>query len=169
MKAQTLTIKTPTGTVTAHSTTIPPSPQIVTLVTGSELRRLRSLTVTDESGKFLSKYSKPRTDATLQSYDFAFGRWQADSTATHTAEQVTEILGGVLGNRCVDQLDMEWVKVSDSYGTDYAVRSRTTEVLAFPFSTVLKRIETREPEFMLGVFVTIRHMIQSGDVKARMK
>ena len=58
---------------------------------------------------------------------------------------------------------MEWVTVTDEYGTDYAVRSKSVEVMAFPFSTVLKRIEDKEHDFLHGVYHTLKQRLESSD------
>ncbi len=39
--------------------------------------------------------------------------------------------------------------------------------MAFPFSTVLKRIENREYDFLHGVYYTIKQTLASGDYKPR--
>lgn len=93
--------------------------------------------------------------------------WQTSKAPKHSKEQVIEILGGYLGNKCVADFDMEWVTVTDQFGTDYAIRSKSVEVMAFPFSTVLKRIENKEYDFLYGVYHTIKHTLTSGDPKSR--
>lgn len=163
---ETLKIETASGTVTAESTTVDPIPQTITPVTGDELSHL--LALSDPSRQFLYSYVEPGVEPTLEAYDLAFKRWRTSkSTTKFTDEKVTEILGGILGNRCVADLNMEWVIVTDRYGTDYAVRSREREVMAFPFSTALKRIESGENDFMFGVFETIKHMLKNSDVRKR--
>jgi hypothetical protein len=62
---------------------------------------------------------------------------------------------------------MEWVTVSDEYGTNYAVRGKSAEVMAFPFSSVLKRIENNEHDFMYGVYYAVKGALESGDYKSR--
>ena len=58
---------------------------------------------------------------------------------------------------------MEWVTVEDQYGTDYAVRSRKMEVLSFPFSSVSKRVENSQCDFMVAVYHTVDHTLKNGD------
>jgi hypothetical protein len=62
---------------------------------------------------------------------------------------------------------MEWVVVTDEYGTDYAVRSKQSEVMAFPFSSVAKRIERDQYDFMVGVYHSVRTILESGEYKPR--
>ena len=77
------------------------------------------------------------------------------------------MLGAYLGNNLVEELEMEWVVVTDKYGTDYAVRGKKYEVLSFPFSSVMKRIENNQYDFMAGVYYVVQVMIASGDYKVR--
>jgi hypothetical protein len=158
------TLETPKGTVNATTTTLPSAPdQKVTLVGGDELRRLTSLN--DQARKFLFEYAGRNAPETLEAYDNAFRNWQASKSSAYSEQDVIELLGGVLGNTCVSELDMQWVIVEDEYGTDYAVRHKRLEVLAFPFSTVLKRIEKRENGFLDPVFEITKHTIDSGDAR----
>ena len=62
---------------------------------------------------------------------------------------------------------MEWVTVTDEYGTDYAVRSTKVELMSFPFSTVFKRIEDKKHDFVQGVYYTIKEMLTNGEYKVR--
>jgi len=39
--------------------------------------------------------------------------------------------------------------------------------MAFPFSTVLKRVENKEYDFLYGVYHTVKHTIDSGKSKRR--
>ena len=62
---------------------------------------------------------------------------------------------------------MEWVTVTDEYGTDYAVRSTKVEVMSFPFSTVLKRIENKKYDFVHGAYYTVKEMLTNGQYQVR--
>jgi Domain of unknown function (DUF3806) len=157
------TIQTPEGSITAHKSTVEPTPQKIAVVSGNKLKRLQSL---DGQGPaFVATYLPNSRDPELKDYDLAFRAWEVSKTPQHSKEQVVEILGGYLGNKCVADFDMEWVTVTDEFGTDFAVRSKSAEVMAFPFSTVLKRIENNEFDFLHGVYHTIKHALESGDYK----
>jgi len=157
-------LETEKGTIEATTTTLPSAPdQKVTLVRGSDLRRLEAL-----SGKargFLHTYAGPTAPETLEAYDVAFIKWQDSKSRTYSDEQVIELLGGVLGNKFVTDLDMQWAVVEDEYGTDYAVRHSRVEVLSFPFSTVMKRVKDNENGFLDSVFEITKHKIESGDAR----
>ena len=58
---------------------------------------------------------------------------------------------------------MKWVKVVDQYGTEYAVKGKSTEVFAYPFSTVGKRVDRGERDFMYNVYHAIRQAMESGE------
>jgi len=158
-------IETPEGEVVAHESPVEDTPQTISAVLGDELEWLQSL---GEFGpQFVAHYVPTVTEPDLQDYDAAFHAWQSDSEPPFTDEQVIQILGGYLGNRCIADFDMEWVTVTDEYGTDYAIRSTEVEVMSFPFDTVLKRIEEGEHAFVHGVYYTLKDVLASGDYKAR--
>jgi len=160
-----VTVKTPEGNVSAYKSTVDPTPQKIAAVSGDELKRLQSL---DERGPgFVAAYLPNTPEPSLKDYDLAFRAWQVSKAPEHSNEQVVEILGGYLGNKCVADLDMEWVTVTDEFGTDYAVRSKSVELMAFPFSTVLKRIENEEHDFLHDVYHTIKQSLASADYKSR--
>ena len=77
------------------------------------------------------------------------------------------MLGAFLGNKLVKDFDMEWVVVTDMYGTDFAVRGKKVEVMSFPFSSVAKRIESHQFDFMNGVYFAVKNAVENENVKAR--
>ena len=160
-----INMETPEGDMIVQKSTVAPVPQKITNVTGDELKRLLSLGT--QGPDFVAAYSSNEPEPDLKDYDRVFRAWQITESTQHSNEQVVEILGGYLGNKCVADFHMEWVTVSDEYGTDYAVRSKTSEVMAFPFSTVMKRIEAKEYDFLYGVYHALKQMLASGDYKSR--
>ncbi len=107
------------------------------------------------------------SDPSLRDFDEAFRLWQNEDAPRYTERQVIDILGAYLGSRLAVDFGMEWVKVTDQDGTDYAVRAKTVEVMSFPFSSVAKRIENKQYGFMAGVYHTVQHTVTSGNYKAR--
>ena len=164
-ESSTIHIETPEGNVSVSKSTVEPVSQKITIVTGEKLKRLESLS--KQGPAFVAAYVADVPEPDLQDYDRAFHAWQTSEKKQHSNEEVIEILGGYLGNRCIADHDMEWVTVTDEYGTDYAIRSKTVEVMAFPFSTVLKRIEANEHDFLNGVYYAIKHTLASGEYKER--
>ena len=160
---QSISIDTPEGKVMAHGVEQPSTPQQVTALSGNELT---SITMpATRAGEFLRAYLPNSNPENLKDYDRAFREWQTSQSPKHSSEEVVQILGAYLGNRCVADLDMEWVKVNDEYGTDYAVRSKTQDVMAFPFSTVQKRVDDREYDFLNGVYYLLKQKLEAGDSK----
>ena len=158
-------IETPDGEVVAHDTNVDATPQTVTVVDGDDLAWLQSL---DDGGpQFVSHYLPDVAEPSLKDYDAAFRAWQLDESSQYTDKQVIQLVGGYLGNKCVADFDMEWVTVTDEFGTDYAVRSTRVEVMSFPLSTVLKRIEDKQYDFVHGVYYAVKEMLTNGEYKVR--
>ncbi len=126
-------------------------------VTGEELAWLRRLGA--EADEFLRTYVPDAAEVTLENLDLAFRAWQTAVVPLHTPQEVIQLLGGYLGNKCIDDLNMRWVLVRDEVGEDYAVRGNTADVIMFPFSAVMKRIEAREYEFLEPIYKVIRHAV----------
>ena len=161
--SQPINIETPDGDVMAHQSSADAMPQDIKRVSGRELARLQSLGTRGPG--FVAAYLSNTPNPDLKDYDRAFRAWQTSASPQHSKDQVVEILGAYLGNCMIADFDMEWVMVTDEYGTDYAVRGKTNDVMAFPFSSVMKRIEDGEHEFLYGVYHTLKHTLKSGDVK----
>jgi hypothetical protein len=165
-KVKNIEVNTPTGAVEATESRLAGAvPETIRIIKGKELRELRAKGALAKG--FLSHYQAAGTPATLSSYDRAFKAWQSDAASPYSARQVVDMLGGVLGNACMDQLDMEWIEVKDAQGTDYAVRSKRYVVTAYPFSSVMKRVESKEPEFMVSVYAAIEKLLREGDYMER--
>jgi hypothetical protein len=158
-------INTPEGEVVSHVGKMEPTPQAVTIVEGDGLLYLQSLG--DDSPVFVSYYVPDVKEPGLKDYDAAFRAWQLDESPPFSDQQVIELIGGYLGNKLTTDLDMEWVTVTDEFGTDYAVRSKKAEVMSFPFSSVQKRIENHQYDFVHGVYHTIKERLGSGEYKTR--
>ncbi len=77
------------------------------------------------------------------------------------------MLGAYLGNQFITEFQMEWVVVTDQFGTDYAVRAKKYEVMSFPFSSVEKRVDNNQYDFMVGIYYILKHNIENGDYRPR--
>ncbi len=153
-------VNTPEGEVFATETKEDATPQTITVVAGDDLAWLQTLG--RDGPDFVASYVPDAITPELQDYDTAFALWQQDPEPTYTAQKVIESLGGYLGNRMVADFDMEWVVVDDQYGTDYAVRSKTSDAMAFPFSSVMKRIEDGQSEFVYGLYYVVKNVIDEA-------
>ena len=158
-------IDTPDGEVIAHDTKVESSHQAITVIDGDELSWLQSLDA--DAPKFVSHYVPNVTQPGLKDYDTAFRAWQLDKSSPYTDEEVVELVGSCLANKCISDFNMEWVTVTDDYGTDYAIRGIRVEIMSFPFSTVRKRIEDNNYDFVNGVYYTIKEMLSNGDCQVR--
>jgi hypothetical protein len=163
--ADELRVETPGGPITAKRKIAPPEPQQVVLATTQEIRNIGALA--SQAKGFVETYRPGVQKPALKDFDEAFRVWQRERIRRFTEKQVVEILGAHLGSRLVEELDMEWVVVTDKYGTDYAVRAKKSEVMSFPFSSVAKRVEDNKYDFMVGVYHTVKQMIASGEYKVR--
>ena len=63
-----------------------------------------------------------------------------------------QALGVAFGDALAQHLGLEWVQVSDEYGTDPALRLPGTSVLTFPITSISKRIEQGEVVDVLQLF-----------------
>lgn len=157
-------IETSEGTVHAKQSQVDSFPQKITKVDGQDLQQLSSI---PRDVAFVKKYKPTTTNPTLVDYDEAFLAWKSDTSGEYSDEDVVRIVGGYLGNRCIADFDMEWVRVEDEYGTDFAVRAKKSEVMIFPFSSVQKRIEDQEHGFVHGIYHALKDLLESGDYKPR--
>ena len=155
----------PDDSLVTNTTSVEAVPQKITILVGDELKAIQSLS--DSGGDFVASYIPGVASPGLEDYDEAFRLWQISDSPSHTSQEVVDVLGSYLGNRCVSDFDMEWVLVEDEYGTDYAVRGKTIDVMAFPFSSVLKRIESQQYKFMLGIYNAVGESIESGRYRKR--
>jgi hypothetical protein len=154
------TLQTPSGAVTATTRTIEPVPQQVAAVSDHEAREFERLALS--AWDFLAAYLGNDATLNLASLDEAFRAWQLDSLRHHSEQEVERILGAYLGQRLAADLNMEWVTVTDKYGTDYALRSRNFEVISFPFAVVSKRIEDSKYDFLVAVYHAVEHTLNEG-------
>ena len=156
------TISTPEGAITITSKMVPPVPQEFVPLQAEKLQQIAELERT--AMDFLSAYNQYAAPS-LEAYDAAFRRWQLDRASLFSVDDVVARLGAYLGCLLVKDLEMEWVQVTDAYGTDLAVRARKYEVTSFPFSSVMKRIQNEQYDFMAGVYYAVQDMIASGPMK----
>lgn len=158
-------IDTPDGEMTVLQTTEDAVSQKIEVVRGDELQRLQTLA--NQGPEFVAHYLPEVTTPGLKDYDAAFAAWQRDAAPPFNARQVVEIVGGYLGNKCVADLEMEWILLTDQYGSDYAVRGVKNEVTSFPFAAVQKRIDDNKHDFVYGIYYAIKQQLASGEYQQR--
>lgn len=160
-----LTVQTPDGPITAKTATVDPHPQEIVRVSSEDRERFRRLA--DSAPAFLATYAGDVSEPTLKDYDRAFAVWQGSESPKHSEEEVIWILGALLGEKLVSNLEMEWVVVADEYGRDFAVRHVRSEVMAFPFSSVKKRVDDKKHDFLFMIFYTVKDRLDSGEYDVR--
>ncbi len=160
-KHEKMRVDTPEGEIDVDSEVVESAPPTIKAVDGEELMWLRSLG--NDGPRFVTYYLPHVTEPDLKDYDAAFRAWQRDEASPYTKQQVIQLIGGYLGNKCVADLDMEWVTVTDEHGTDYAVYKAATGVMCFPFSAVFKRIEDNEYDFIQSLYYVTKAMIVKGE------
>lgn len=87
--------------------------------------------------------------------DLVFSRWMAEDGEKESKALVSNALGAAFGAFLVEQHGFSWATVTDEYGTDYAVQHFPGPTMAFPCSSVLKRIERGELEFFQDLYVML--------------
>jgi hypothetical protein len=151
---------TPDGPVSAKQTTIADFPQKVKVLRAEETGKFPRMA--EGTVAFVQTYGVDTLHPTLKDCDAAFSAWQrSQMPRKYKEEDVVETLGAFLGERCVTELGMQWVMVTDKYGKDFAVKAPDREVIAFPFSTVQKRIAAGQHEFLAPVFYSVKEMVES--------
>ena len=163
---ETYTVETPAGDFEATRTNVEAIPQEVTALTDdiqSEVDRLAAA-----GPEFVRIFLPNVSDPSLKHYDEAFRLWQEsrgnDPDAVSEA-LVIDIIGSYLGNKLVSELDMKWVEVTDQYGSDYAVHHAQIDVFAYPFSTVKKRVDKDENDFIFNVYYMVKQAVASGSLE----
>jgi hypothetical protein len=93
--------------------------------------------------KVLAFYANT-SEVTPKNLDAAFANWKNDRSSRRAPDQViAEGLGTVFGNFVVKHKQADWAVVTDSFGTDLAVRSPTGKEL-YPISSVWKRTDPKD-------------------------
>ena len=78
-----------------------------------------------------------------------------DEEEKEADDLVANALGAMFGDFLVENHGFRWVVVTDEYGAEYAIKHSIAETMAFPRSSVQKRIEDRCPEFFQDLYVGI--------------
>ncbi len=114
--------------------------QVVRSLNAADIAWLAS--ANDVGLKVMASYAHT-SEVTARNLDTAFANWKSDRGSQRAAaKQVAEGLGTLFGNLVIKQKRADWAVVTDSYGTDMAVRSATGGEL-FPISAVWKRVDPK--------------------------
>ena len=165
---KTTPFRLPDGSEVSTTDTIIPSPaptQKFRKLTKQELDHINALA--EQGDVFVRNYLPNVKTPGLKDYDQAFHAWQKSPNKKYTAQQVVQITGSYFGNTCSRELGMEWVEVTDEVGTDLAVRGLKKEIVSFPYSVVLKRVESHQYDFFYAIFNVLKQQSKSGEFKTR--
>jgi hypothetical protein len=105
-------------------------------------------------------------ELTPASLDDIFGRWMLDDDVEKEDEgALASALGAAFGDYLVEHHNVAWLVVSDTWGTERAIKHRSVDSIAFPRASVVKRIEDRKTEFFRGLLAAILHGLAELGVK----
>ena len=71
-------------------------------------------------------------------------------------------MGSLFGEIAEKRLSMKWQIITDEYGVDFCLSHKETHTVIFPFSSVYKRIESRESGFFGALFQIVRAKIEEN-------
>jgi hypothetical protein len=143
------------------------SPQSIRKIRGEEKNKINI--DAKDCILFLNYYLPLTTEPTLNDLDSAFKLWQKSKEKVYTAKQVQQMLGSYFGNYCVNTLNMEWVFIEDGYGKDFAVQSKEFVVMTFPFSSIQKRIDDGENDFINSLYFSTKNQLSDNKSKRKVK
>jgi hypothetical protein len=119
----------------------------------------------ENASKFVERFSPSDSGAplTLAALDRAFAAWLASGPAAADANAIINCVGIAFGQALVDTVELQWVVVTDEYGTELAVHGLPDrgDVLVYPANFVAKRWERRESNFLEGALRRIAHDVQA--------
>ncbi|MCE9554934.1 MAG: DUF3806 domain-containing protein [Planctomycetes bacterium] len=95
--------------------------------------------------------------------DMIFSRWVNDDEEKESADTIANALGAAFGEYLVDHHAFRWVCVTDEYGTEIGVRHDMRETMAFPRSSVQKRIDDGSTDFFQDVYLIICNQLGRKD------
>lgn len=158
-----ITVSTPEGEIVAKQKTVDSFEQSFDPLDEEKEKSIEAWEF--EAHRFVKAYLGSDSQVTLKTCDEAFSAWQREEEKKFTNQEVISYLGAFLGQRCVEELDMEWRIVTDQYGWDYSVQAKDSEVRGFPLSSVAKRVKANTHIFMVPVFYSIKQALENEDYK----
>ncbi|GAA0756868.1 DUF3806 domain-containing protein [Ideonella azotifigens] len=158
-------IPSPDGPVEAFIATIEPSPE--TMVALSDAETAPILENASFAGAFINVFLGTSSPGwTLQNLDQAFEAWLSGKDKHgYSSDAVVEILGAAFGQYCIEHLHMQWIKLTDQYGTTLAVNGIDRQFRGFPYHTISKRIESGEFGFFSPVYAALAHQASSATLR----
>lgn len=106
-------------------------------------------------------FSGKRRSFSLPLLEKIFAAWLIDQEKNKATEtEISNILGAAFGKILTEKLGMEWVTLTDQVELERATIHRATKTMAYPVSSIRKRIETQEVGFFDPVFQAVKESIE---------
>ncbi len=151
------TIETEGGRVHAIFQTVDPWPHTIESFGPNEKRwlednlyRARQLGIKYGSGGQL----------TPQELDIIFSRWALENGLKEDNETISNALGAAFGAYLTDHLGLDWFVMADEQCREYMVKHREKKIMAFPRSSIYKRIIRGEAEFFHGIYMFLKSRLE---------
>ncbi len=156
-------VDTPWGTLPTQMAVVRPEAQLITDFGPAQIHWLqRNLELARHLAQEYMGWPLPEM-LDPQWLDQIFLLWRADhGPAADEAKSVADALGAAFGEWLVQTLAMRWVVVDDQYGSAYAVRHERREAMAFPVTSVTKRMEHGDAGFLTEIAAAIQREVGSG-------
>jgi hypothetical protein len=95
--------------------------------------------------------------------DRIFWRWRQDTDDKPGGEELANALGAAFGEFLIERHGFRWALVTDEFGTEYTVRHSPGETMAFPRSSVEKRLDVDDPEIFQNLTAAIVHRLREAE------
>ncbi len=93
--------------------------------------------------------------------DQAFAKWLSQhNRETEDPNPIINLVGLTFGQYLADSLNLNWVVVRDSQGTEIAVHGQPGNILVFPPNLIAKRYTTGETGFLQPIFDDMKKQIE---------
>jgi hypothetical protein len=137
------------------------SPEQVRILGEAEVREIRR--AASEIGDWARRYPHERIETGQLSpaiLDYFWYEWLSDDAQDRaTPEAAVRVLGSAFGHYLTLKLGMQWVEITDRYGTDVCVRGAPGDVTVCPESLVSKRVNSRDADFFGAIFEATRRQL----------
>jgi hypothetical protein len=158
-------IEDPLGVAESFIAHVEPSEETVTPLSEEELRPIRHNAAL--VARFLVSFNvSVGSEWRLEDLDLGFKAWlEASDKLGYSNEAVVEILGAAFGEHCANTLGMRWIRVQDKYGEALGLQGIRRDARGFPFHTVEKRIPVAEYGFLVPVYISLKHSLNSDEYR----
>lgn len=96
-----------------------------------------------------------------QELDVIFSRWISETETKEDEETIVNALGAAFGAYLANRLGFEWFIMADDEGREYMIRHTAKQVMAFPRSSVYKRIVGGDTDFFHGIYMALKSRLEN--------